>query len=287
MSVDETKPRYEWEENTIIQGGYYQVVDLLRDGQGEVMAVSFKRSDDAAGDEPSTTEQVRDRANEIVSIIRRRFSDHKDKEIWLKLAYNAARNGTLGEHPQPKTAIADFDDLEQMMIEAVRPLRQKYIAQLFGSFLLIVALTGLIYFLLNSKGLGARLHVFLGIPGLDLATWMAIVNGQIATLYGLALGILFSGIVQNRVISKESLRYFDPDGFSTPERLLYVWVAATSLEVFLWFNAVTIGVGSVLFNDIATKAWIGSLIGLVTALATEAIVGLSTQTAEAVKQRNV
>ncbi len=249
------------------------------------MAVVFQRTE-KTGDAPSAMEQVRDRANEIVSIIRRRFSKHGDKETWLRLTYNAARNGTLRVDAQPDMALADFDDIELMLLEALRPLRKLYIAQLFGSFLLIVALTGLVYYLLNTIGLGGKLHVFFGIPGLDLNTWMAVVNGQIATLYGLAVGILFSGIVQNRVISKESLRYFDPDGFSTPERFLYVWVAATALEVLLWFNVVTIGVGSVLFNDLSAKAWIGTLIGLVTALATEAIVSLTTQTAEAVEQRN-
>lgn len=285
MLLDENKSGFEWEDDNVVQGGYYGIVKFLRGGKGEVMAVSFTRTD-KTGHPPSEIEQVRDRANEIVSIIRRRFLKHGDKETWLKLAYNAARNGTLSANAQPETALADFDDIEQMLMEALRPFRKKYIAQLFGSFLVIIALTGLIYYIVNTVGLAVRLHLFLGIPGLDLDTWMAVINGQIATLYGLAIGILFSGIVQNRVISKESLRHFDPDGFSTPERLLYVWIAATSLEVFLWFDVVTIGLGNVLFNDISAKAWIGSLIGLVTALATEAIVGLSTQTAEAVEQRN-
>lgn len=285
MSADVQISPFEWEISSAVPGGYYDIVTLLRDGQGEIMAASFRRTD-KSGDVPPTMEQVRDRANEILSIIRRRYSKHSDKETWLRLTYNAARNGTLRPDAQPETALADFEYVEQMLIDALRPLRSKYLAQLFGSFILIIALTGLIYFLLNTQGLGAQLHLFLGIPGLNLATWMAVVNGQIATLYGLAIGILFSGIVQNRVISKESLRDFDPDGFSTPERLLYVWVAATTLEIFLWFDAVTIGVGSVLFNDITAKPWIGSLIGLVTSLATEAIVGLSSQSAKAVERRN-
>jgi hypothetical protein len=285
MSTDVQIPSFEWEISSAVPGGYYDIVTLLRDGQGEIMAASFRRTD-KSGDVPPTFEQVRDRANEILLIIRRRYSEHRDKETWLRLTYNAARNGTLRADAQPDTALADFEDIEQMLIDALHPMRTKYLAQLFGSFVLIIALTGLIHFLLNTQGLGAQLHLFLGIPGLNLATWMAVVNGQIATLYGLAIGILFSGIVHNRVISKESLRDFDPDGFSTPERLLYVWVAATTLEMFLWFDAVTIGVGSVLFNDITAKAWIGSLIGLVTSLATEAIVGLSSQSAKAVERRN-
>lgn len=285
MSLEETTEMFEWEHPEPVQGGYFDMVNFLRDGQGEVMAVSFRRTN-KDGEVPPGMEEVRDRSNHIVSIIRRRFSGHGDKENWLKLTYNAARNGTLRENAQPEVALADFDDIEQMLIQALRPERKKYIAQLFGSFLLIIGSTGLIYFLLNTMDLATRLHVFLGIPGIDLNTWKAIVNGQIATLYGLAIGVLFSGIVKNRVISKQSLRDFDPDGFSTPERLLYLWVAATTLEIFLWFDVVTVGVGNVLFNNIDTKAWIGSLIGLVTALATEAVVGLSTKTAEAVGQRN-
>lgn len=276
--------KYDWEDDTPVQGGWFDIVRFLRDGHGEVMAVSFRRT---SKDEevPPAMETVRDKANAAVSVIRRRFSTHVDKETWLRLIYNAARNGTLRPDAQPGTALNDLEHLEQMMIEAMRPMRSKYIAQLFGSFLLTISLTGLVHFLINQAWVSDYIQKLLGIPGLDTATWLSVVNGQIATFYGISLGILFSGIVQNRVISKNALKYFDPDGFSTPERLLYVWVAATALEVFLWFDVVTIGVGHVLFNDIQTKAWIGALIGLVTALATEAIVNLTTRTAKSVEQR--
>ena len=87
MPSDENKQRFDWEEDTPVPGGYYQVVNFMRDGNQEVMAVSFTRTD-RAGDVPSAIEQVRDRSNEIVSVIRRRFSKHKDKETWLKLTGN-------------------------------------------------------------------------------------------------------------------------------------------------------------------------------------------------------
>ena len=285
MASNQEKPRFDWEEDTPVEGGYYDKIELLRDEQDEVMAFLPKLTE-KSGDIPAAMEQVKDQANEIISIIRQRFVKHDDKENWLRLTYRAARTGMLGANPKTELALAEFDDVEQKLLIALRPKRRWYMTQLFFSFVCTVTSASLIYFLLNSLGLGANLHVFFGIPGLDLETWMAVINGQISTLYGLAIGILFSGIVQNRVISKQSLRHFDPDGFSTPERLLYVWVAATALEVLLWFNVVTIGVGNVSFNEISEKAWVGALIGLITALATEAIVSLTTQTAKTVKQQN-
>ena len=79
------------------------------------------------------------------------------------------------EPTKPETAIADFDDIEQMLIEALRPLRKKYIAQLFGMFLLILGLTVLIHFFLNTVGLGARLYLSLGNRG---HCWPLHTNGR-------------------------------------------------------------------------------------------------------------
>ncbi|QKK01925.1 MAG: hypothetical protein HND55_04165 [Pseudomonadota bacterium] len=177
------------------------------------------------------------------------------------------RRGLLGDNPQPKAALATLAKLEEQLIIAARPQRRRYVFDMFKAFALVLALVltlSLFYWLLSSR-----------IPKLDSLDLILAVQAN--TITGLSFGVLFAGIVQNRVLTFDALVNFDPDGFSPMERLLYVWVVASTLEVFIYFDVIVLGIGGTSFQDVFTgnaSPHLGILIGVVTAISTEAVSGL-------------
>tara|TARA_R110000787_G_scaffold8894_11_gene30624 strand:+ start:1516 stop:2460 length:945 start_codon:yes stop_codon:yes gene_type:complete len=262
--------------------GYYTNVEyqFADPEKTDVYAVVFRRST-KPGPVPTEMREVTARVNAVVTVIRERFFSHSDKESWLNLIGLTARLGTVGPYADPRASLNGIKRVEDMLIKAARPLRTTYILQIFGAFLLTLAAAALIYLL------------FLWKPFLDILGWLPaqgadfvvnLVRVQLMTIAGLSVGIFFSGMSQNRVLSYERLEHFDPDGFSSFERLLYVWIVATVLEALLYFKVLTIGLGGQNFDELTTRHWLGFLIGLITAISTEFIVNAVTRASQPTTQ---
>lgn len=263
--------------------GYFRYVKFIRDPKGLIQAVVTKDNKNRPGPPPAEMEQLVNRANSIAQVIRTRFSHYpEDSKLvheydhWMRKLCATTRRGLLGLKPQTKAAAATLDTLEHSLIIAARPQRRKYVVSLFVAFLLTLAsvlvITGLALFL------DSRYSFICD----DVERLLAI---QAYTIIGLSFGVLFSGIVQNRVLTFKSLEHFDPDGFSTMERLLYVWVVATILEVFMYYGIVVLGIGGTPFNDVFASTdpappHLGILIGLITAISTELVANLIMRSAK-------
>lgn len=246
-----------------------------------VVAFDFVRGQ-KPGPIPSPILAIESRADGIASIVRDRFSDHRDRDIWLDQTLRQAHLGAVGPAPAPNLAVLGFEKIEKSILRAARPLRRAYILDLFWSFATIFTVSMILYLAFGELLGGLDDKPLLVIEGHTILTLskpfsaevINLLRAQFATVAGLSLGIQFSGVVQNRIISLTSLEHFDPDGFSTPERMIYVWVVATTLEVLIYFDVLTVGIGGRSFDDVTTDPSIGLLIGLATALAAESVAGL-------------
>ena len=264
-------------------------VCFKKDKSHEVYAVVFYRAEGGAPI-PMEIREIMDKSNRLVHVIRSRFSNHRDKDSWLDLILSSSRAGTMGADPIPDQALLDLARIERRLIQAAQPMRQDYIVKLFAIFLFILlAVSGLWAYLdlvicaKSTLRCDTTIFAFQG----GEAYWANLVRAQLATIAGLGIGVLFSGIFHNRVLSLETLINFDPDGFSTLERLIYVWVVATILEILLYADVLTLGIASLTFNDFVDYPWIGLPIGIATALSTEAIVeivGRTTTPSESAQQ---
>ena len=262
------------------QTGYFKYVKFIRDPNKLILAIVTKDNRDRPGPPTSEMEQLVNRVNVIARVIRTRFSHYiEDSKLvheydnWMRNLCATTRRGLLGDKPQPKAASATLERLEQSLIIATRPQRRKYVFDLFGTFILVLCSVLVSAFLVWQ--VNYRFSLFED-------TLIRLLAIQANTIIGLAFGVLFSGIVQNRVLTFKSLEHFDPDGFSTTERLLYVWVVATILEIFMYFDIVVLGIGGTKFNDVLNKdasPYIGVVIGLVTAISTELVATMITKTA--------
>ncbi len=254
--------------------GFFKYVRIDRDDDGLILAVVLK--DNAEREEPPSDDMVKlhDHANAIARVIRSRFAhyitDRKlvdEYDYWMASLCASCRRGLLGNNPQPKAALATLVKLEEQLIIAARPQRRRYVFDMFMSFALVVIMVlalSVVFWLLPSKFS----------PPSSIGSILAV---QANTIIGLSFGVLFAGIVQNRVLTFEALMNFDPDGFSPVERLLYVWVVASTLEVFIYFDVIVLGIGGTSFKDVFSgeqSPHLGILIGLVTAISTEAVSGL-------------
>lgn len=274
----------DWNEQTTGEG-YIRIVRLLRNDNREPIAVQFFEAGGQPEEAPDKLDEVGDKANELVQVIRRRFRYHTDREIWLRLIVEACVLGALkvGDRlPNGAAALASLDSIEEILYEAIRPQRTKYIYRLAGVFLLTVALAVSAFGWLDSKiearapaattvnfssTFGTNKTLSVDVP-VSLLTFAL---GNIATVAGIALGVVFSGFAQNRVISPKNLKDFDPDGFSTLQRLLYVWIVATALEVLIYTEALVVGIGGINFASFTESGRVAALIGLATAISTEVV----------------
>ena len=263
---------FDCEGDQFINAGHYGCVKFIRNDAGEVVTVSFQRTL-SREPIPADMRAVAAKATTAVAVIRRRFSDHPDKPTWLKLVCMSARMGTVGATADPQAGLLNFQRLEEMLIRATQSARRWYIANLFIMFLFILAAAVGLYYLVLAITDGDLLALADGTPLLAKTDMLGkIALSQAMTIPGLALGVLFSGLVQNRVMSLETLEQFDPDGFSTPERLLYVWVVATTLEVLIYFKVIVLGIAGQNFDRFLDEPRLGVLIGVITALSTEVVV---------------
>lgn len=253
-----------------VEGGFYRRVQFLQDRHGEVFAVVFERSAKSEA-VPQEMRQVTTKANAIATVIRRRLADHGDKQMWLHLLCVSSRLGTVGANADPEAALENLTSLEEMLVQAARPVRQSYIEALFLVFA-AVAVVSFALFTFIDYAVSAHLctgDITKAVSCDDLLRYLAM---QAATMIGIALGVFFSGIVQNRVISLHSLLHFDPDGFSTRERHIYVWVVATAAQALILFKVLTFGVAGENFAELLTKPLLGILFGFIVAVSTEAVV---------------
>lgn len=271
---------FDCEGDQFINAGHYGCVKFIRNNAGEVVTVSFQRtlSRDPI---PAEMRAVAAKATTAIAVIRRRFASHPDKETWLKLVCMSARMGTVGATADPQAGLLNFQRLEEMLIRAAQSARRWYIANLFIMFLFILATAVGLYYVILAMADGDLLARTGGRPLLARTDMLTrIILSQAMTVSGLALGVLFSGLVQNRVMSLETLEQFDPDGFSTPERLLYVWVVAATLEVLIYFKVIVLGIAGQNFDRFLDEPYLGLLIGVITALSTEVVVNQVRQTSK-------
>lgn len=268
---------------TPVDSGQFRSASFLRTLEGQVVAVVFTHASTFAPPVSEKMQQVIAKANMAATAIRQRFSDatyDADRETWLGLVCMSARLGAVGERADPESALVGFARLEQMLIQAVRKQRTAYIRDRFLSFFLIVVIAIAGYWLLDMVPRPAS-----PAEPVETAFWVGVAQAQFATLGGLALGVLFSALVHNRALSLRHLESFDPDGFSTWERLLYVWVVAAALEILIYFRVIILGVGGVEFGDLVVAPYVGVLIGVITALSTEVIVGLVQRASDSAERR--
>ncbi len=266
----QTHPAFDCCNDPAIGGGFYQRVQFLMDAKGEVFAVVFERTDRSEA-VPQEMRQVTSKANAIASVIRRRLADHADKKMWLHLLCVSSRLGTVGPNADPEAALDNLERLEEMLVQAARPIRQRYIEQLFGIFLLVFVIAFALFAYVayaNTAGLcTGKVTDTITCPNLLNFLMM-----QTMTVIGIALGVFFSGMVQNRVISLATLTSFDPDGFSSKERHIYVWAVATAAQAMILFKVLTFGIAGQNFADLLKDPLLAILFGFVVAVSTELVV---------------
>ena len=218
---------------------------------------------------PSPNRDVEAFRNEIETTLRALQRQFKADLVRFRREYDellrAARNGLLGETNIPGGK-NDLARVQNAIINDPRKTREAFIIEtfrmaiwpfLFGLFLFTAA------FAFSKSGVTGSQDIF---------KWV----GPFALMHiGIALGVLLSAMISSITPTLEQIAVgFDQYGFSPRLRFIYVTTIAWVLYVLMATELVIIGITKTFNDQMRQLPVYGIVIGLICALADEAVTAL-------------